>query len=117
MTQDEMMQAREIRRFLEKRAIDATLAIVSVNKGYVTVSGTIREARSAVFTSIEDELNLFTTMVMRNVRDVRSVVIDARVKIAPKKEKEHIGEPSSPHLPGHGAGPGSGSKSTLPGHH
>ena len=104
MNQDDLMAARDARRYLERRPIDSTLAVVTSSKGYITVSGIIRALRSQPTVDVDEELVVFQKMVMRNVRDVRAVVVDARIRYLEKKEKHdsHDEPPSGPHLPGHG---------------
>jgi hypothetical protein len=101
MTPEEITAARDIRRFLERRALDSTLAIVTMSKGYVTVAGTIRPLRSAQYVDMQEELDLFTKMVMRNIRDVRGVSIEARVRNPAPQEKPGHGEQGGDHMPGH----------------
>jgi hypothetical protein len=101
MTPEEMSAARDIRRYLERRAIDASLAIITISKGYATVAGTIRPQRSAQYVDMQEEIDLFTKMAMRNVRDLKGVIIEARVRTPAPVEKNAHGEQAGAHMPGH----------------
>jgi hypothetical protein len=118
MNQDDIMVARDARRYLERRAIDATLAVVSCHKGFITISGTIRRMRSQPYTDLNEELEMFRKLAMRNLRDIKGITIDARIQRLEKIEKkEHHETQVGAHIPGHSAAPAPGAKPNLPGRH
>jgi hypothetical protein len=117
MNPEDMATARDVRRQLEKRAVDACLAVITSTKGFVTVSGTIRRLRSDPYSDINEELEIFRKMVFRSVRDVRGLTIDARIQRVEKAKKEpHEEHQQVPHIPGHVPIPGVGAKKNVQGY-
>jgi RPA family protein len=89
VNQDDLIIQREVRRFLEKRLVDATLAVITHSKGYITVGGTIRSLRSEPFVKVHDEIAQFQTQVMRSMyKEIKSVTIEAKIIDLHKKERE-----------------------------
>ena len=89
MNQDDLIIQRDVRRILERRLLDATLAVISHSKGHITVSGTIRSLRSEPFSKVHEELAQFQTQVLRSLyQTVKTVTVDAKVIDLHKKERE-----------------------------
>jgi hypothetical protein len=99
MNQDDLIIQREVRRILERRAIDATLAVVSHNKGFITISGHIRALRSQPFVKVHDEIALFQTQVMRSMFNIKSISIEAKIVDLPKKERAAVESAQPAHGP------------------
>ena len=87
MNQDDLIIQREVRRVLEKRPIDASLAVVTHNKGFITVGGTIRALRSQPFVHVQDEIATFQLQTIRSFPRLKGVSIEAKVIELPKKKK------------------------------
>ena len=87
MTQEEAIMARDVRRHLEKRPLDITMAVINAHKGFVTISGQIKGLRSDPTADVKEELDTFHKQAMRHMRDVKSITLECRVIVNPKKVK------------------------------
>ena len=117
MNQEELIMAREVRRYLERRPIDSTLAVVNCHKGVVTISGYLQKSRFEPTVDLEEEIAAFTKYVSRNVRNVRSVLVDARIARAKKIQKEELEPHGGASKPAPAFSPPAGPKINLPGRH
>jgi hypothetical protein len=101
MNQDDLIIQREVRRILDKRPIDTTLAVITHSKGFISVGGHLRALRSQPFVKVHDEIAQFQTMVMRNMPTIKGVTIEARIIDLPQKKKETA--PTETTTPVHGS--------------
>ncbi len=93
MTPEDLTISREVRRWLDKRLLDTSVAQVSSNKGFVALSGQVRALRSAKDVNVKEEIELFHKQITRAVPNVKGVSYEWRVILQEKKVKEHEGEP------------------------
>jgi hypothetical protein len=90
MTQEEINIIRQVRQMLDRRPIDSSLAVVSISRGRVSVSGTIRAMKAQPFVDVKEEVDTVHRQALKIGRGVRDVLWDCRVVITPKKEKHHL---------------------------
>ena len=87
MNQDEMMIARDVRRQLERRPIDVTMAVVTVSRGVVSIAGQVRGLRNDPTVDVHHELETFRRSAGRNLRDIKDIILECRIIPNVKKQK------------------------------
>ena len=87
MNQDEMMIARDVRRQLERRPIDVTMAIVTVSRGVVSIGGQVRGLRTDPTVDVQHEMETFRRSAPRYMREIKDIIFECRVIPNPKRQK------------------------------
>ena len=90
MNADEVLLIRDIRRMFDRVTIDSSRLEISLQRGFVTLNGTVKNLRSPPLVNVKDCVDELERRLRRDQR-IKQLSIECRIMQAEKKEHEHFG--------------------------
>ena len=89
MNAEEVMLIRDIRRWFDRVPIDSSRMEVSLQRGHVTLTGTVKSLRSNPLINVKETFEDVERKLRRDQR-IKQLNIECRIMQAEKKEVQHF---------------------------